>query len=204
MNINEGSSAFNGSEHGSDLPEQGRNFDARLQRIFEACGCSKDSDLARALKIKPQSITAARKRKQIPSGWIEHVSSFYQVSADWLFFGNGPMRRGEESPISTEGKQESADCSPVEDFKMSDMITKTVEILESDTIYRTALASNINAFHQAVRNDRTLAEMERRVAHLEEMSDAMSRRMEDLEKENQELKRRMEPPGQKQEVGAAG
>jgi len=203
MNISEGSSIFNGSEHGSDQPEQGRTFDARLQRIFEACGCSKDSDLARALKIKPQSITAARKRKQIPSGWIEYISSIYQISADWLFFGKGSMRQNLEPVRSFEGGG-TVTQRPEEDFKMSDMLTKTAEVLESDTIYRTALASNINAFHQAVRNDRILAEMERRVAHLEEKIDVMARQLDELRKENQELKQRMEPPGQKQEVGAAG
>jgi len=175
-----------------------------LARLLEAINADSIEQLAAALGVSRQAVYHAKTNKKIPPAWFVNIASKYSLSLDWLVFGTNSMRRGEESPISTEGKPEPVQCLPAEDFKMSDMLTKTAEVLESDTIYRTALASNINAFHQAVRNDRTLAEMERRVAHLEEKIDAMSRRMEDLEKENQELKRRMEPPGQKQEVGAAG
>ncbi len=78
---------------------------------------------------------------------------------------------------------------------MSDMITKTVEVLESDTIYRTALASNINAFHQAVRSERLLAQLVERVAALEAREERWAQieaRMTELEKENAELRRRLE------------
>lgn len=68
---------------------------------------------------------------------------------------------------------------------MSDMLTKTAEVLESETIYRTALASNINAFHQAVRSERTLARLEERMELLE-------KRVEDLAGENAYLKQRLE------------
>ena len=68
---------------------------------------------------------------------------------------------------------------------MSDMLTKTAEVLESETIYRTALASNINAFHQAVRSERTLARLEERMEQLE-------KRVEDLAGENAYLKQRLE------------
>lgn len=45
---------------------------------------------------------------------------------------------------------------PVEDlidesFSMSEMVTMTIEVLESKTVYRSALASNVRAFHQAVK-----------------------------------------------------
>lgn len=72
---------------------------------------------------------------------------------------------------------------------MSDMLTKTATVLESDTIYRTALASNINAFHQAVQSERQLAKLEERVATLEAREDRWARmeaRMEELEQAEQE------------------
>lgn len=80
---------------------------------------------------------------------------------------------------------------------MSDMLTKTAEVLESETIYRTALASNINAFHQAVQGERLLAELSVRVETLE-------KQMVELQRENRELRRRLEPPEEKHEVGAVG
>ena len=89
----------------------------------------------------------------------------------------------------------TAPQSSPEDWKMSDMLTKTAEVLESDSIYRTALASNINAFHQAVKSERLLARLEERVAVLEGREDRWTKfeaRMEDLEKENAEQKQRLE------------
>ncbi len=179
-------------------------FDMALARLLEAINADSIEQLATALGVSRQAVYHAKTNKKIPPGWFVNIAGKYSLSLDWLVFGSGPKQRSADGPKQSESRQETAQNCPTEDFKMSDMLTKTAEVLESDTIYRTALASNINAFHQAVRNDRILAEMERRVAQLEEKIDAMSRRMEDLEKENQELKRRMEPPGQKQEVGAAG
>ncbi|MFU2209537.1 helix-turn-helix domain-containing protein [Solidesulfovibrio sp. C21] len=189
------------SEHGRDA----RKFEERLKRIFVACGVEKDSELARILDIKPQSITAARKRQQIPSGWIENIAENNHILADWLFFGTGPMRRGEAAKEAPAPQASDAFLTaPQEEFRMSDMLTKTAEVLESDTIYRTALASNINAFHQAVRSERTLARLEERMAEWEAKADEMMKRMEELERENRELKRRLEPPRQNQAVGEAG
>jgi len=56
-------------------------FAGKLARIFTACGVSKDSDLARILEIKPQSVAAARKREQIPSGWVEFIADKFQISS---------------------------------------------------------------------------------------------------------------------------
>lgn len=45
------------------------------------------------------------------------------------------------------------------DQRISDLLTKTAVILESDTVYRTALASNINAFHKAVEMEGEMKEV---------------------------------------------
>lgn len=74
-------------------------FEERLNRIMRALDVNNDSELARKLGIKPPSVASARKRLQIPTGWIENVSVLANVSTDWLFFGRGPMHPGEEQPI---------------------------------------------------------------------------------------------------------
>ncbi len=52
------------------------------------------------------------------------------------------------SPVAEESsKTDSID----ESFTMSEMVTMTIEVLESKTVYRSALASNVRAFHQAVK-----------------------------------------------------
>lgn len=90
-----------------------KSFDAKFQRIMEACGASSDSDLARILNITPPSVGTAKKRQKIPTGWVEKVSEAFNISADWLFFGTGPIRRDTPS-FAQEPKQNPSD-SPEDD-----------------------------------------------------------------------------------------
>lgn len=76
--------------------ETSKSFQAKLARICEVTNARGDTALAKILKIKPPSVAAARKRQQIPTGWIETIAEQYNISADWLFFG-----RGEKSPQGT-------------------------------------------------------------------------------------------------------
>ncbi len=87
--------------------EKSEKFDARWLRILTCTGAKSDSALARILGILPQSVTAARKRAQIPTGWIENISEQFNISTDWLFFGREPMRPGEPDP-APEKAQEAA------------------------------------------------------------------------------------------------
>ena len=123
------------------------------------------------------------------------ICKYFRVNSDWLLLGEGPMHRGDDGAESPQPVAAPA-VQPIEDdWKMTDMVTMTVEVLESDTIYRTALASNIRAFHQAVRSERLLAQLVDRVAALEAREDrwaAIDARMTELENENVELKRRLE------------
>jgi len=82
-------------------------FEERLQRIMDAAGAKSDSDLARALGIQPPSVAAARKREQVPSGWVEQVAERFGVSADWLLFGESrgatggrPIRQAKATPAT--------------------------------------------------------------------------------------------------------
>ena len=122
------------------------------------------------------------------------ICKHFGISTDWLLFGEGPMRRGESAAEAPQAPA-APSLAAEDDFKMTDMVTMTVEVLESDTIYRTALASNIRAFHQAVRSERLLTQLVERVAALEAREERWAQieaRMTELEKENAELKRRLE------------
>lgn len=84
-------------------------FEERLQRIMQAAGSKSDSDLARTLGIQPPSIAAARKRQQIPGGWVEQIAEKCNASADWLLFGDGStLREIGSTPASVA--QEKAIC----------------------------------------------------------------------------------------------
>jgi predicted ATPase len=61
-------------------------FDARITRIKSALGIKSDSELAKSLDITQQAIAGVKKRKQIPSSWLEKLAQ-RRISIDFVFFG---------------------------------------------------------------------------------------------------------------------
>jgi phage repressor protein C with HTH and peptisase S24 domain len=61
-------------------------------RLLSAIGAKKDSALAEALEVTPQSVSDARVKKKVPPLWAIKIAEKYQVSLDWIMFGRGPMR----------------------------------------------------------------------------------------------------------------
>lgn len=72
-----------------------------FDRIKVVLNAKNDTDVAEALGIRQQSVTSARKRGQIPPGWIAKIAAERNVSADWLFFGTG--NRNREDPLQKGG-----------------------------------------------------------------------------------------------------
>lgn len=86
-------------------------FSARMDRLLQAIGGGTDTSLAQVLGIKPPSIAGARKRKLIPGEWIEKIALGYNIPADWLLFGRGPMRYEEsaQAPLQAQTSQNAKD-----------------------------------------------------------------------------------------------
>lgn len=164
-----------------------------------------------ALTTIPKNTLGRYERGEIVPGGeaIALLCKNIGVDPNWLLFGEGSMRRGENAAESPQPVAVPA-VQPIEDdWKMTDMVTMTVEVLESDTVYRPALASNIRAFHQAVRSERLLKRPRERATALDAQADRWAEieaRMGELEKENVELKRRLERQDENTEkaVGAEG
>lgn len=77
-----------------------KGFDGLLDRLREASKVKSDVELAKTLGIKHQSVISARKRCQVPPGWIFDISSKFNISADWLYYGTGAKERGGPQPES--------------------------------------------------------------------------------------------------------
>ena len=82
---------------------------------------------------------------------------------------------------------------------IKDLAYKTIEVLESETIYRTALASNINAFHHAIKMEEQMKAIQAHMENFERQMheqftslkhdiDALQRECADLRNENATLK----------------
>ena len=89
------------------LNNNNSNTDAIINRLKEALGAGSDGQLATYLGISRQNIGAARKRDDVPTGWIYKVAELTGYSMDWLGFGQGPrkIRETYEEPRSEAPSQ---------------------------------------------------------------------------------------------------
>ena len=83
-------------DHGPSAAE------ATIDRLKDALGATSDGQLASSLGISRQNISAARKRNDVPTGWIYRVAEVTGCSMDWLGFGKGAAekRAGYDEPGS--------------------------------------------------------------------------------------------------------
>jgi len=82
-----------------------------IGRLKEALNVKSDGQLANNLGISRQNIGAARKRDDVPPGWVYKVAELSGCSMDWLRFGHGPKVRVE---YATEGSKPKGELSSQE------------------------------------------------------------------------------------------
>lgn len=99
---------------------------------------------------------------------------------NWLLTGRGTPYIKEEGKAEKQAPEEKPAHEEIQEpgrelsLKIPDLLKKTIEILESRTIYGTALSSNINAFFQSIQAERNRSKMEARIAHLEKLLDDLA------------------------------
>ncbi len=144
-----------------------------IGRLKEALSVKSDGQLAHHLGISRQNIGAARKRDDVPPGWINKVAGLTGCSMDWLRFGHGPKVRAaygtaKSPPESGLASQESAYKLQVswkprsaDELQQDEDITgfgAAVEMLakiysSEDKLLIRTINANIRAFCEAI--DRT-------------------------------------------------
>ena len=77
-----------------------------IGRLKQALNVKSDGQLAKYLGITRQNIGAARKRDDVPPGWIYKVAELSGCSMDWLRFGHGPKVRAEYTSLGSKPKGE--------------------------------------------------------------------------------------------------
>ena len=87
-----------------------------IDRLKEALNVKSDGHLANHLGISRQNIGAARKRDDVPPGWIHKVAELSGCSMDWLRFGHGPKMRMEYSMEGSSSKGSLA--NPASAYKL--------------------------------------------------------------------------------------
>lgn len=80
------------SQNNNELDNQSSQTESIINRLKEALDATSDGQLATYLGISRQNIGAARKRNDVPTGWIYKVAEMTGCSMDWLGFGQGPRK----------------------------------------------------------------------------------------------------------------
>lgn len=93
-------------------------IDALIERLFQATNAKNDSELSRLLGLSSAAVYKAKLAGSIPPAWIIKIAERFKVSADWLLFGYGSMRREEKAALIPA---EEATASP-EDLIMIPMV----------------------------------------------------------------------------------
>jgi Bacteriophage CI repressor helix-turn-helix domain. len=93
------------------------SFEIIFERLLQVTGATTDSNLAKLLQIKPQSVAAAKKRRQLPPGWVVTVAQSFGVTTDWLFFGKGPVRRDDRQPPAEAAARKGADTLAIKNLQ---------------------------------------------------------------------------------------
>lgn len=189
------------------------SFEAILGRMKLVTGAKSDTAFAKALGMYQGSVSSAKERQSIPPAWAVQIAEQYDVSLDWLMFGAGEMKRGggmmfktaklpnsEMDPAcgtdgflqaSMELRPEAFICNDNarRNVSIADMLTKTAKVLESDTVYREALYSNIEAFHHGVTMDQRVNRMEQQ---LSQVMTSFQAQLDQIHAENQQLRKDLE------------
>lgn len=81
------------TEAGSEQKDLARaQFQDQIARIWNALKIDSWSGLAKALGKKQATISSAKKRKEIPQGWLLTLNQKYGFSIKWILTGTGPMK----------------------------------------------------------------------------------------------------------------
>ena len=178
-----------------ELNDKSIETDEIIGRLKEVLGITSDGRLANYLGISRQNIGAARKRQDVPPGWIYKVAVLTGCSMDWLRFGHGAKIRGEYSTgESYPAGQVSSPQSPFQVSRRPGVITEephdeditgfgeAVEMLakiygSEDKLLINTINANIRAFCEAIdrkqqegRTARELANLKKRLTKTEKKS----------------------------------
>jgi hypothetical protein len=165
-----------------------------ISRLKQALSVKTDGQLAHHLGISRQNIGAARKRDDVPPGWIYKVAELTGCSMDWLGFGHGPKVRAaygtaessfggrlasQESdyklqvswkPRSTDGLQQDEDISGF--GAAVEMLAKIYS--SKDQLLIRTINANIRAFCEAIdhkhrdqSSTKELADLKKRLSMIE-------------------------------------
>lgn len=167
-------------------------FSERLQRLAKEKNIFQ-ADLVVALKKHSSTISKWWNGEIVPGPKnIRLIAHFFDCNEEWLATGKGepfPLPFTSYSPtqrvteLIAEEAMSQNDHEPEEQdhLSISEMLVMTTVILESNTVYRSALASNVRAFYEAVKREEEMRSVDERLEEMQGENRMMSERMARME-----------------------
>jgi len=150
-----------------------------IERMQVAAKVSSQAKLAGVLGIKPPSVSDAATKGQIPPRWFNVFEEKFGVTKEELcetpeerlirtYKGN--LTKSVKSEWNNETLPASLNPPLEQDHTVtaSEMLIMTSVVLESNTVYRSALASNIRAFYQAVKGEQEMSDLRDEIKKMRE------------------------------------
>ncbi len=106
---------------------------------------------------------------------LKNISKAVNLPIEWL-----EVWPNEEN-ITHMVKENQSQYKKDDDINSLDLLKKAADILGTETIYRQALASNINSFHQAIETDKDNRELKTRLLQIEGKNSNLEKRLAQLE-----------------------
>ena len=149
-----------------------------IKRAMIAFQCKKVNDLATLFNMSPQNLNGYIDRGTFIK-LIEPETYKRHLNLHWIKTGLGAMTAGHGTGTYIgETIPSYANASDIIPIRISNpLIQKTAAILESATVYSTALKSNIEAFHHAMTCEEQLDLANKRIDTLEEHVKAIESRL---------------------------
>lgn len=111
---------------------------------------------------------------------IRMLAEFIGCEYEWLSSGEGEMFGRDMSLIGKQAADYDADKeNKLTSINESELIEQTKDVLRSNTVYRGALASNIKAFHKAVRGEKEMEDVISRMKMMQDQLNRMERKIDE-------------------------
>jgi hypothetical protein len=137
-----------------------------IKRVKISCGYSSDAELSRALNMSPQNFLSQKKTGKIKDSLMVHAIE-RGVNIDWIKTGQGNMMAAHEVVNHIKESQAPYNGAAFANHLPSQskpLLELTADVLSTDSVYRSALESNVKAFHDAVSARKQLAIAEAKLA----------------------------------------
>ena len=140
-------------------------------RIYRESNDYNIVEFSKLLTISHGSLSEIENNKSKPSFTpINNLIQKTDINLYWLLTGQGEMKRQPPEQKTGNIAETTPTYNQTQNPEFAELIIKTKEILESKTDYSASLAANIRSFFQAIKTEKRLNHLEKRIEKIEKKS----------------------------------